>query len=140
MRPCVLDDGHLVGNEGGLALPSWSAWSAPRAGVIKHMNTQRPSDMAIDLMLMQRSCSSFRVLVKQVSPDRAEAMTPALHIRKSIRVDLAWSTWVMTAMFLMLAFLSVMGRIWFTGPGREAALAWASLAQRFPASSVLARC
>ena len=25
------------------------------------------------------------------------------------------------------------------GPGREAALAWASLAQRFPASSVLAR-
>ena len=70
--------------------------------------------MAIDLMLMQRSCSSFRVLVKQVSPDRAEAMTPALHIRKSVRVDLAWFTWVMKAMFLMLAFLSMMGRIWFT--------------------------
>ena len=70
--------------------------------------------MAIDLMLMQRSCSSFRVLVKQVSPDRAEAMTPALHIRKSIRVDLAWSMRVMTAMFLMLAFLSMMSRIWFT--------------------------
>ena len=70
--------------------------------------------MAIDLMLMQRSCSSFRVLVKQVSPDRAEAMTPALHIRKSVRVDLAWFTWVMKAMFLMLAFLSMMGWIWFT--------------------------
>ena len=27
----------------------------------------------------------------------------------------------------------------FLDPGREAALAWASLAQRFPASSVLAR-
>ena len=41
MRPCALDDGYLVGNEGGLALPSWSEWSAARAGVIKHMNTQR---------------------------------------------------------------------------------------------------
>ena len=44
----------------------------------------------------------------------------------------------MTAAFLssapLLTFYAVA-----QSPGREAALAWASLAQRFPASSVLAR-
>lgn len=72
---------------------------------------------------MQRSCSSFRVSVKRVSPARAEAMMPALHTRESVSVDLPWSTWAMTDMFRMLAFLSMMARIWstvkFTWAGRE---------------------
>ena len=68
----------------------------------------------VDLMVMQRSCSSFRVSVKRVSPARAEAMIPALHTRESVRVDLPWSTWLMTDMFRMLAFLSMMARIWST--------------------------
>lgn len=63
---------------------------------------------------MQRSCSSFRVSVKRVSPARAEAMMPALHTRESVSVDLPWSTWAMTDMFRMLAFLSMMARIWST--------------------------
>lgn len=42
----------------------------------------------MDLMVMHRSCSSFLVSVKRVSPARAEAMIPALHTRESVRVDL----------------------------------------------------
>lgn len=68
----------------------------------------------VDLMVMQRSCSSLRVSVKRVSPARAEAMIPALHTRESVSVDLPWSTWAITDMFLMLAFLSMMARIWST--------------------------
>lgn len=63
---------------------------------------------------MQRSCSSFRVSVKRVSPARAEAMMPALHTSESVSVDLPWSTWAMTDMLRMLAFLSMMARIWST--------------------------
>jgi hypothetical protein len=65
----------------------------------------------VDLIVMQRSCSSLRVSVKRVSPARAEAMMPALHTRESVSVDLPWSTWAMTDMFRMLAFLSMMARI-----------------------------
>lgn len=65
----------------------------------------------VDLMVIQRSCSSLRVSVKRVSPARAEAMMPALHTRESVSVDLPWSTWAMTDMFRMLAFLSMMARI-----------------------------
>lgn len=68
----------------------------------------------MDLMVMHRSCSSLRVSVKRVSPARAEAMIPALHTRESVSVDLPWSTWAITDMFLMLAFLSMMARIWST--------------------------
>ena len=67
VRPCVLDDGHLVGNEGGLALPSWSAWSAPRAGVIKHMNTQRPSD-SYAAYLPSLSLREFKVGLAGIRP------------------------------------------------------------------------
>lgn len=52
--------------------------------------------------------------VKRVSPARAEAMIPALHTNESVRVDLPWSTWAMTDMFRILAFLSMMARIWST--------------------------
>lgn len=41
-------------------------------------------------------------------------MIPALHTRESVEVDLPWSTWAMTDMFRMLAFLSMMARIWST--------------------------
>lgn len=68
----------------------------------------------MDLMVMHRSCSSLRVSVNRVSPARAEAMIPALHTRESVSVDLPWSTWAITDMFLMLAFLSMMARIWST--------------------------
>lgn len=68
----------------------------------------------MDLMVMHRSCSSLRVSVNRVSPARAEAMMPALHTRESVSVDLPWSTWAITDMFLMLAFLSMMARIWST--------------------------
>lgn len=68
----------------------------------------------VDLMVMQRSCSSFRVSVKRVSPARDEAMIPALDTSESVRVDFPWSTWAITDMFLMLDFLSMMARIWST--------------------------
>lgn len=68
----------------------------------------------VDLMVMQRSCSSLRVSVKRVSPARDEAMMPALDTRESVRVDFPWSTWAITDMFLMLDFLSMIARIWST--------------------------
>lgn len=68
----------------------------------------------VDLMVMHLSCSSFLVSVNLVSPARAEAMMPALHTRESVRVDLPWSTWAITDMFLMLDFLSMISLIWST--------------------------
>lgn len=41
----------------------------------------------VDLMVMQRSCSSLRVSVKRVSPALAPAIIPALETRESVRVD-----------------------------------------------------
>ena len=38
-------------------------------------------------MVMHRSCSSFLVSVKRVSPALAPAMIPALDTRESVRVD-----------------------------------------------------
>ncbi len=66
----------------------------------------------VDLMVMHLSCSSFLVSVNLVSPARAEAIIPALHTKESVRVDLPWSTWAITDMFLMLDFLSMISRIW----------------------------
>lgn len=65
-------------------------------------------------MVMQRSCSSFRVSVKRVSPARAEAMIPAFDTSESVRVDFPWSTCAITDMLRMLAFLSMISRIWST--------------------------
>lgn len=65
----------------------------------------------VDLMVMQRSCSSFLVSVKRVSPAREEAMIPALDTSESVRVDLPWSTWAMTDIFRMFFFLSINSRI-----------------------------
>lgn len=71
-------------------------------------------EMAVDLMLMQRSCSSFLVSVKRVSPARAEAMIPALDTRESVKVDLSVIANVDHSMLRILDFLSMMERIWST--------------------------
>lgn len=71
-------------------------------------------DTHVDLMVIQRSCSSLRVSVKRVSPARAEAMMPAFDTSESVKVDFPWSTCAMTDMLRMLAFLSMMARIWST--------------------------
>lgn len=65
----------------------------------------------VDLMVMQRSCSSLRVSVKRVSPALAPAMIPALETSESVKVDFPWSTWAMTDMLRMFRFLSIMPRI-----------------------------
>lgn len=65
----------------------------------------------VDLMVIHLSCSSLRVSVKRVSPARAFAMIPAFDTRESVNVDLPWSTWAMTDMFLMFFFLSIIPRI-----------------------------
>ena len=41
----------------------------------------------VDLMVMQRSCSSFLVSVKRVSPALSPAMIPALLTNESVSVD-----------------------------------------------------
>jgi len=42
----------------------------------------------VDLMVMQRSCSSWRVSVRRASPAFSWAMIPAAATRESVRVDL----------------------------------------------------
>lgn len=41
----------------------------------------------VDLMVIQRSCSSLRVSVKRVSPAFAPAMIPAFETNESVKVD-----------------------------------------------------
>lgn len=41
----------------------------------------------VDLIVIQRSCSSFLVSVKRVSPAFALAIIPALDTRESVSVD-----------------------------------------------------
>lgn len=65
----------------------------------------------VDLIVMQRSCSSFRVSVNLVSPAFAPAMIPALLTRESVKVDLPWSTWAITDILRIFRFLSIMPRI-----------------------------
>ena len=48
----------------------------------------KKSEMPVDLMVMQRSCSSWRVSVRRVSPAAEAAMIPAAATRESVRVDL----------------------------------------------------
>lgn len=68
----------------------------------------------VDLIVIHLSCSSFRVSVNRVSPALAEAMMPALHTKESVKVDLPWSTWAITDIFLILDFLSMIAGIWPT--------------------------
>lgn len=63
---------------------------------------------------MHLSCSSFLVSVNLVSPALADAIIPALLTKESVSVDLPWSTWAITDMFLMLHFRSMISRIWST--------------------------
>ena len=46
----------------------------------------------VDLIVMQRSCSSFLVSVNLVSPAFADAIIPALLTKESVKVDFPWST------------------------------------------------
>lgn len=58
---------------------------------MKTMSSSRSSkyiEMAVDLMVMQRSCSSLRVSVKRISPALAPAMMPAFETSESVSVDL----------------------------------------------------
>ena len=48
--------------------------------------------MAVDFIVMHRSCSSLRVSVKRCSPALAAEMMPARWTRESVRVDFPWST------------------------------------------------
>ena len=68
----------------------------------------------VDLMVIHLSCSSFLVSVALVSPALEAAMMPALATRESVRVDLPWSTWAITDMFLMFLFLSIHCLTWST--------------------------
>lgn len=54
---------------------------------ITQFTTAVGHDTYVDLIVMQRSCSSFRVSVNRVSPARAEAMMPAFDTSESVRVD-----------------------------------------------------
>ena len=45
-------------------------------------------EMPVDLMVMQRSCSSWRVSVRRASPAFSWAMIPAAATRESVGVDL----------------------------------------------------
>ncbi|KAH6710246.1 hypothetical protein EV126DRAFT_406931 [Verticillium dahliae] len=67
--------------------------------------------MAVDLMVIPRSCSSALVSVARWSPALAVEMIPALDRRESVRVDLPWSTWAMTDMLRTLQGLSISCRI-----------------------------
>ena len=44
----------------------------------------------------QRTCSSWRVSVRRMSPAEASAMMPAAATSESVSVDLPWSTCAMT--------------------------------------------
>ena len=62
-------------------------------------------------MVMQRSFVLSGVTsMALVYPAFEAAMMPALVPRESVRVDLSWSMWAITDMFLMLSFLSMHSR------------------------------
>ena len=73
-----------------------------------------PAHSPVDLMVMHRSCSSWRVSVKRASPAALALIMPAFETRLSVSVDLPWSTWAMTEMFRMLTGKSIIARIWST--------------------------
>lgn len=49
-------------------------------------------EIAVDLMVIHRSCSSCRVSVKRASPAFAAEIIPARWTSESVRVDFPWST------------------------------------------------
>ena len=55
---------------------------------INYSHLKIKTDTYVDLMVIQRSCSSLRVSVKRASPALALAIIPALHTSESVRVDL----------------------------------------------------
>jgi len=66
--------------------------------------------MPVDLMVMQRSCSSWRVSVPRMSPAASMAMMPVAASSESVSVVLPWSTCAITDMLRMLFCLSMMPR------------------------------
>ena len=50
-------------------------------------STQNKEKTYVDLMVMQRSCSSFLVSVNLASPAFADAIIPALLTKESVSVD-----------------------------------------------------
>merc|ERR1740139_2014825 len=62
--------------------PSEASGSLTCGSILKN------SEMPVDLMVMQRSCSSWRVSVRRVSPADDAAMIPAAATSESVRVDL----------------------------------------------------
>ena len=46
----------------------------------------------MDLIVIPRSCSSFRESVYLVSPALLSAIIPAFAIKESVKVDFPWST------------------------------------------------
>lgn len=51
-------------------------------------SSSKNMEIAVDLMVIPRSCSSARVSVARASPARELAMIPALDNRESVKVDL----------------------------------------------------
>ncbi len=84
-----------------------------------HLANAQYREMAVDLMVIHRSCSSWRVSVNRLrmlgqhlyyvtfksvtyaSPAFAAEMIPARWTRESVNVDFPWSTWAITLMFLI---------------------------------------
>merc|ERR1719237_1541738 len=78
-KPSSLEPSFFL--EMGCLMKARSFWS-----ILKNM------EMAVDLMVMQRSCSSFLVSVALVSPAFEAAMIPALETRESVMVELEGET------------------------------------------------
>jgi len=64
-----------------------SRWSGFVMNTRSLSSSSKNIEMAVDLIVMQRSCSSFLVSVKRVSPALALAIIPALDTRESVSVD-----------------------------------------------------
>ena len=106
--------------EDGIVHSSWlrtdTMWCEALAQVFQVTKKKEDiwKNIYVDLIVIHLSCSSFLVSVNLVSPALDEAMIPALLTSESVSVDLPWSTWAMTDMFLILHFRSMISRIWST--------------------------
>merc|ERR1712142_1063036 len=74
------------------------------------LSISKNMEMAVDLMVIHLSCSSFLVSVALVSPALEAAMIQAFATSESVSVDLPWSTWAITDMFRIFFFLSIHSR------------------------------
>ena len=95
----------------GLLVPSFFLAAGCLMNVRSFSSMLKNVEMAVDLMVMQGSCCSFLGSVVQVFSAFEAAMMPALVTRESVRVDLPWSTWAFTDMFLMFTFLPMHSRL-----------------------------